>query len=77
MAPRVMIFVDFWNTQISWNEWHHRRGARETVRIPWEHRFPQVLLKQVDENAIYAGTHVYASYHPSHTADHGLAAFCT
>jgi len=29
-----MIFVGFWNTQQSWNEWHQRRGAREIVRIP-------------------------------------------
>lgn len=70
-----MIFVDFWNTQLSWNEWHHRRGAHETVRIPWEHRFPQVLLQQVDANAVYAGTKVYASYHPGTTSDNGLRRF--
>ncbi|HEX6042516.1 NYN domain-containing protein, partial [Longimicrobium sp.] len=75
MPPRVMIFVDFWNTQLSWNEWHQRRGARSTVRIPWEHRFPQVLLQRIDPDAIYAGTYVYASYHPSHAADHRLRQF--
>jgi uncharacterized LabA/DUF88 family protein len=75
MAPRVKIFVDFWNTQLSWNEWHHKHGARGTVRIPWEHRFPQVLMRRVDADAIYAGTHVYASYHPLHGTDHGLRRF--
>lgn len=70
-----MIFVDFWNTQLSWNEWHQRRGARETVRIPWEQRFPRILLQQVDANAVYAGTKVYASYHPGTSSDNGLRRF--
>lgn len=75
MATRVKIYVDFWNLQITWNEFHARRGARKPVRIPWEDRFPQVLVQQVAPDAVYAGTHVFASYHPSHGSDHRLRRF--
>ena len=64
MGPRVKIFVDFWNLQLSWNEYHARRGARGTVRIPWAPRLYEVLVGLVSEDAVYAGTHVYASYGP-------------
>lgn len=32
MPPRVMIFVDFWNTQLSWNEWHQRTDDESPAR---------------------------------------------
>lgn len=32
-AMRVRIFIDFWNFQLSWNEYHQRKGAQEIVRI--------------------------------------------
>jgi hypothetical protein len=26
---RVKLFIDFWNFQLSWNEHHQRRGAKD------------------------------------------------
>lgn len=75
MAPRVRIFIDFWNLQLSWNEHHQRRGARGQVRIPWEPHLYQVLVGKVAEGAVYAGTHVYASYAPGMGKDTGLRRF--
>lgn len=75
MFPRVKIFLDFWNFQLSWNEFHERRGSRQQVRIPWSPQLPQVLVQRVDPGAIYAGTHVYASHSPWHANDHKLRRF--
>ena len=77
MAPRVRIFVDFWNLQITWNEYHQRRGARRQVRIPWHPRLYEVLVRTVAEGAVYAGTHVYASYAPGMGRTRGCGASST
>jgi len=61
---KVKIFIDFWNLQLSWNEYHSRSGSSTPVRIPWEGTLPQVLLSRVGKDSEYAGTHVYASINP-------------
>lgn len=72
---RVKIFIDFWNFQLAWNEYHQRKGAKEVVRIPWKPLLYQVLVREVDPAATYAGTHVYASYDAHNPADTGLRRF--
>jgi uncharacterized LabA/DUF88 family protein len=72
---KVKIFIDFWNLQLSWNEYHEGLGATERVKIPWERTLPQVLLDKVDKNAIYTGTHVYASIKPKSPHDRKLRNF--
>ncbi len=72
---KVKIFIDFWNLQLSWNEYHKRNGSPSYIRIPWEKTLPQVLIKQVDPNPVYAGTHVYASINPNSPSDRGLQSF--
>ena len=32
---KVKIFVDFWNLQLSWNEYHNKLGNTSRVRIPF------------------------------------------
>ncbi|MBM4161394.1 MAG: NYN domain-containing protein [Ignavibacteria bacterium] len=72
---RVKIFIDFWNLQLSWNEYHQNLGSSATVKIPWNKTLPQVLLSRVGSDAVYAGTHVYASVNPKSAADRKLNAF--
>jgi uncharacterized LabA/DUF88 family protein len=72
---RVKIFIDFWNFQLSWNEYHRRKGASEIVRIPWKPSLYSVLVRHVDPTAVYAGTHVYASFDPLKAADRKLRGF--
>lgn len=62
MATRVRIYIDFWNFQLSWNEFHGRRGPGSLVRIPWWPQLPNVLVSRIGPDAVYAGTHVYASH---------------
>lgn len=73
MPTRVRIFIDFWNFQLSWNEFHARRGEQQ-VRIPWSPQLPKVLVGRIGPDAVYAGTHVYAS-HGGHASDHRLRRF--
>ena len=73
---KVKIFIDFWNLQLSWNEYHGRLGDATTpVKIPWEEILPQVLLNKVGKDSEYAGTHVYASINPKSPKDRGLRSF--
>jgi uncharacterized LabA/DUF88 family protein len=72
---KVKIFIDFWNLQLSWNEYHSRSGSSTLVRIPWEGTLPQVLLSKVGKDSEYAGTHVYASINPKSPKDRGLHSF--
>lgn len=74
-AMKVKIFIDFWNLQIAWNDYHAKQGATERVKIPWEERLPQVVCNLLGSDAIYAGTHVYASIDPLSQADKGLRRF--
>lgn len=75
MPTRVRIFIDFWNFQISWNEFHARRGSGQVVRIPWWPQLPGVLVGRIGPEAVYAGTHVFASCSPGHMADQKLKRF--
>jgi hypothetical protein len=75
MGLRVKIFIDFWSFQLSWNEYHAHRGAGGMVRIPWAPRLYEVLVAAVSEDAVYAGTHVYASYGPDQPKGSGLRRF--
>jgi uncharacterized LabA/DUF88 family protein len=72
---RVKIFVDFWNLQLAWNEYHWKNGATGTIRIPWESKLPQVLIGKVGIDAVYEGTHVYASINPRSPDDRSLNSF--
>lgn len=76
MGTKVKIFVDFWNLQLSWNEYHEKLlGNSERVEIPWEKTLPQVLVNKVGSDAVYAGTHVYASINSISPSDIGLKSF--
>lgn len=72
---KVKIFIDFWNLQLSWNEYHKKIGATGTVIIPWERTLPQALLKKIGSDVEYAGTHVYASINPRSQKDRRLHSF--
>jgi uncharacterized LabA/DUF88 family protein len=72
---KVKIFIDFWNLQLSWNEYHRKLGVRNTVRIPWGRTLPQVLLSRLGNGCEYAGTHVYASINPKSPNDRKLNSF--
>lgn len=62
---RVRIFIDFWNFQISWNQFHEKRGnPKEDSRISWETVLPKVLVARANPGGLYSGTHVYASTDP-------------
>jgi hypothetical protein len=65
---RVRIFVDFWNFQIAWNR-HHEARNNGRPKIPWDSKFPEVLVKHAGDGAIYAGTNVYVSFDPLNRKD--------
>ncbi len=71
---RVKIFIDFWNFQLAWNSYFERRAAG-IVRIPWHPKLYTTLVSAIDPIAIYAGTHVYASYDPASIKDAPLKRF--
>ena len=72
---KVIIFVDFWNLQLGWNEYHRRTGVTRTIPIPWENVLPRVLVNKAGNGAEYAGTHVYASINPANPKDRSLNSF--
>ena len=74
MSTRLKIFIDFWNLQISWNEYHKKMGTQTRPKIPWN-KFPDVLSHEVGDNCNYSGTHVYASIDPNRRSDRRLNAF--
>lgn len=71
---RVRIFVDFWNLQINWNDYHAKSGANAPVPIPWK-ELPALLVAEVakGEPAKFAGIHVYASVNSNSEKDRKLA----
>lgn len=72
---RVRIFIDFWNFQLSWNEYHRNKGNQGVVRIPWEDVLPKCLIARANRLGTYVGTHVYASIDPLSENDKGLNRF--
>lgn len=75
---RVRIFIDFWNLQIAWNQYHEGKGKgapKTPVRIPWQNTLPEVLVRRAAKEGRYSGCHVYASYDPLKTSDRGLRKF--
>jgi len=72
---KVKIFIDFWNLQLSWNEYHQKIGKTTQVKIPWDTKLPQTLLSRVGGDSVYAGTHVYASINPKSPDDRKLNSF--
>ena len=69
---RVKIFIDFWNFQLAWNTFH---GKEPVVKIPWSPRLYEVLVTSLGDTAIYAGTHVFASFDPLSKKDLQLRKF--
>ena len=72
---KVKIFIDFWNLQLSWNEYHRNLGTTTTVKIPWERTLPKILLGRIGKDCEYAGTHVYASINRLSPSDRKLNSF--
>ncbi len=71
---RVRIFVDFWNLQINWNDYHAKSGANAPGPIPLT-ELPALLVAEVakGEPAKFAGIHVYASVNSNSEKDRKLA----
>jgi hypothetical protein len=75
-TEKVRIFVDFWNFQLSWNQYHARRGHdRLECRVPWESALAKTLVTKANPTGLYVGTHVYASIDPNNPADRKLNGF--
>jgi uncharacterized LabA/DUF88 family protein len=72
---RVKIFIDFWNFQLSWNDYHRAQGTQTVVKIPWNPRLYEALVSSIDKAAVYAGTHVFASFDPLSKKDLQLRKF--
>jgi len=74
---RVRIYVDFWNFQLSWNDWQKSKDSNRAtpVPIPWEEILSRVLVARTAPGGTYVGTHVYASIDPTSQKDKGLARF--
>jgi hypothetical protein len=70
---RVRIFVDFWNFQLNWNEYHSAAGSGKVIYIPWK-ELPSVLVAETSSGqaAKFAGAHVYASIDPDNSRDRKL-----
>lgn len=76
-ASRVRIFIDFWNLQLQWNDYHKQQGTSDVVRIPWKGILPLTLIQAIARGtpAKYVGAHVYASVDPGNPTDAGLRRF--
>jgi uncharacterized LabA/DUF88 family protein len=71
--PRVMVFVDFWNFQINWNErFHQKCNWRELPRIFFTEA--QVLCQNLtpDCKPSFEGIRIYASINEEKLADKKL-----
>ena len=71
---RVRLFVDFWNFQLNWNDYHASKGASAPVPIPWKDVLSSVLITEASkgQSAKFAGIHVYASVDPFNPKDKRL-----
>jgi hypothetical protein len=59
---RVRLFIDFWDFQLHWNEFHTRTGATVPVQILWR-ELPGILTAEVSKGqpVRFTGAHLYAS----------------
>ena len=69
-ALRVRLFIDFWNLQLNWNEFHAKAGATVPIPIPWKD-LPGILTAEVakGQTVRFTGAHVYASVDNSNPKD--------
>lgn len=74
-ATRILIFVDYWNLQLTINERVQRAtGATDPrFRIDWL-KLPNWIIQQVSQIATldaysYEGTRLYCSYNPANPGD--------
>lgn len=67
---RVRVFIDFWNFQLNWNEFHSRTGATALVPIPWK-ELPSILTAEVSKGqpVRFTGAHLYASVDQSNSKE--------
>ena len=73
---RIRIFIDFWNFQLSWNQYQYAQGKTpKEASIPWENTLPQVLVERANPKGVYVGTNVYASINRDNEKDRGLNRF--
>ncbi len=76
MSVKVRVFIDFWNLQLSWNEFHSRsKPGSPPVKIPWEKALPSILVQKIGNDSVYTGTNVYASVNPKSPNDRKLRGF--
>ncbi len=70
---RVRLFIDFWNFQLNWNDYHSKAGASAKVQIPWK-ELPAVLAAEISRGQPirFTGAHVYASVDQSNPNDKKL-----
>ncbi len=74
--PRIRIFVDFWNFQITWNAFQRNNGRDPNIaRIPWDTSLTDAIVQRVNPKGIYVGTHVYASIDPNSAPDRKLKGY--
>lgn len=71
---RVRLFVDFWNFQLNWNDYHARVGAAGVVQITWKD-LPAILTAEVSKGqpVRFTGAQVYASVDRSNPKDKRLS----
>lgn len=73
---RIRIFIDFWNFQLSWNEYQLAKGRDpKNAQIPWKENLPKILVERTNPKGVYVGTHVYVSIDPASEADKKLNRF--
>ncbi len=70
---RVRIFIDFWNFQLNWNEYHTIVGLGKIIYIPWK-ELPSILVPEAAKGlpVKFAGAHLYASIDPANPKDRKL-----
>lgn len=75
-TARVRLFIDFWNFQLNWNDYHYHAGASGVIPIPWK-ELPAILTAAVSKGqpVRFTGAHVYASIDPSNPKDGKLNKF--
>jgi uncharacterized LabA/DUF88 family protein len=73
---RVRVFVDFWNFQLNWNDYHSKNGATAPIPIPWK-ELPAVLVAEAVKGQLakFAGIHVYASVNSNSEKDRRLSSW--